>query len=182
MQSSGYIRKSVPGSSEGGSTAISPRALDASTQQVQAIMQQEGIVSFESGDGEASILDRDTEQAVNRLAASQYPSRDSSTGSMDQSVHADRVYARNDSGASGSSGISIASFASLQHMPGNTSITELGEQNDLGLVQRSASICPANISRMPGSYPSSGGQLKPAWQSSTPIAGSRKPGKSRFAG
>ncbi|GLC38958.1 hypothetical protein PLESTB_000465600 [Pleodorina starrii] len=187
----GTARKSVPGSSDGGSsTAVSPGGREGQKQQPHdGSTQRQLSTSLEAEEGEMTrILDRDPEPAGNRLVASQYPSRDSSTGSMDQAVPGERLYVRNDSGASASSGISVASFASLQNMPRSTSINELGEQDELGLVQRSASVCAANISRLPPTaYPTAVAsvQLKPVWQSSTPLAGvgsKKTPGKSRFAG
>ncbi|GIL72990.1 hypothetical protein Vretimale_4629 [Volvox reticuliferus] len=186
-----YERNSVPGCADGSSSAILLSDRQLRKQLGEALAQQPGPlnlqpqISMESGEGEMTALEHDGDAAVNRLAASQYPSRDSSTGSIDQAVPADRVYVRNDSGASASSGISIASFASLQNMPRSNSVTELGDQDELGLVQRSASICPANISRMPIAYSSSAAQLKPVWQSCTQTAGvgnKKTPGKSRFAG
>ncbi|GIL42968.1 hypothetical protein Vafri_787 [Volvox africanus] len=186
----GYESKSVPGSADSSSCALLLGDRHLRKQAGETLAQQPGPMnlqpqfSMESGEGETTALESDGDAFANRLAASHYPSRDSSTGSIDQAVQADRVYVRNDSGASASSGISIASFASLQNMPRSNSVAELGDQDELGLVQRSASICPANISRMPVAY-SSTAQLMPAWQSCTPPAGvgnKRTPGKSRFAG
>ncbi|KXZ56737.1 hypothetical protein GPECTOR_1g664 [Gonium pectorale] len=185
-----YKRKSVPGGSDAGSD--SPRDKEVRKQfdlplegQARSDASSLGPQLQMSVESEAEAgLERDG--AANRLTASQYPSRDSSAGSMDQAVPLERSYLRNDSGASASSTFSVASFASLQHVGRSSSVCELGaEQDDLGIVQRSTSMCTANLARPSGvGYPSSSSQLKPVWQSSTaPVGvGNRKtPGKSRFA-
>ncbi|PNW85396.1 hypothetical protein CHLRE_03g184450v5 [Chlamydomonas reinhardtii] len=205
-----YKRKSVPGCSDAGCESPHDRELRKQYGSADA----EGSVGPSGADADAndaphparsgsSSLDRqlqmslessepgleaggsDPSTAPNRLTASQYPSRDSSAGSMDQAVPQERTYVRNDSGASASSSISVASFASLQHVPRTGSVNELAESEDLGLVQRSASVCAANMGRPPAGFPAGNTSLKPVWQAqqtSTTVGANRKtPGKSRFA-
>ncbi|KAG2499859.1 hypothetical protein HYH03_002150 [Edaphochlamys debaryana] len=187
-----YKRKSVPGGSDAGSD--SPRDREGVRKQYDAVPHHERSesssldrqlqMSLESGEPALDGSGVDT-GAVNQLGASQYPSRDSSAGSMDQAVPNERAYVRNDSGASASSGISIASFASLQHVPRSSSVGEMGQEEELGVAPRSASVCAANMSRPPVGFPSGTTQLKPVWAApqAPSCGGNRKtPGKSRFAG
>lgn len=184
-----YKRKSLTCDGDAGSG--SPRELrkfdtlpHASTSDAVADLDRQLSASNVGGSG----------GGLNRLASSQFPSRDSSAGSADNLL-LDRGYGRHDSAASNSSGISIASFASLQNVPGRGEVGA-GEQEDMGMVQRSVSVCPASLAR-PSAFPaaSSGPPLKPAWQqaggqaaasgagvvTSPSVCAKKMPGKSRFA-
>lgn len=182
-----YKRKSLPEGSDGGSD--SPRdlralgTLPAAPTEPGVVAELETQLSLSLAAAGAS---RDPMSSPNRLAVSQFPSRDSSAGSMDQAALPDRTFMRNDSGASASSSLSIASFASLQHAPRSSSLAEMCEADDLGMVQRSASVCASAMQRPAVVLPSSSSQLKPVWQSNQQMgsatASRKTPGKSRFAG
>ncbi|PNH12415.1 Serine/threonine-protein kinase ark1 [Tetrabaena socialis] len=188
-----YKRKSVPGGSDVGNDSPRDREsrkhfdLPLHSRSVSSSLQLQ--MSLDAGEAEAGNAER--EGGGNRLGASQYPSRDSSAD-VDSSAEAPldiggRAYVRNDSGASASSSLSVASFASLQHAPRSAGALEVSEQDELGMVQRSASVCTPSAGRQPA-FPNSNSQLKPVWQNNagstggTAAAASRKaPGKSRFA-
>ncbi len=176
-----------PDAEDGGGSGAGARATRSAFHDRQLLMSLEpSDACAEAAPPELALGMRESSGGgPNRLTASQFPSRNSSAGSMDQAVPAERGYNRVDSGASASSAVSVASFASLQHTRSASNADAIGggDGEDLGLVQRSASVSTAPKGAAPAGFPGGQPSLKPVWQAApAPAAAPRKtPGKSRFA-